>query len=67
MAFLAFTSALGVLTMKGMVESMNDPLAHTDDQLADGLASVFEAAVRCSPALGSKSRRSARGRGSGKR
>lgn len=44
-AFLAFLSALGVLTMKGLVESMNDPLAYTDDQLADGLASVFEAAV----------------------
>jgi len=46
MAFLAFVSALGVLTMKGMVESMNDPLAYADDQLVDGLASVFEAAVR---------------------
>ena len=54
MAFLAFASALGVLTMKGMVESMNDPLAYTDDQLVDGLASVFEAAIRRSPATGPK-------------
>ena len=46
MAFLAFASALGVLTMKGMVESMNDPLIYSDETLIEGLASVFEAAVR---------------------
>ena len=45
-AFLAFVSALGVLTMKGLVESMNDPLAYPDDQLMDALASVFAAAAR---------------------
>ncbi len=46
LAFLAFVSALGALTMKGMVESMNDPLRYSDAELADGLASVFEAALR---------------------
>jgi AcrR family transcriptional regulator len=60
MAFLAFISALGVLTMKGMAESMNDPLAYTDDQLAEGLASVFEAAVRGSPTPAVQNRRPAR-------
>jgi AcrR family transcriptional regulator len=60
MAFLAFTSALGVLTMKGMVESMNDPLAYADDQLADGLASVFDAAVRGSRTPAFRSPRPAR-------
>ena len=62
MAFLAFASALGVLTMKGMVESMNDPLAYTDDQLVDGLASVFEAAVGRPPATGRRKPSSTRGR-----
>ena len=60
-AFLAFTSALGVLTMKGLVESMNDPLAYPDDQLVDGLASVFEAAVRA-PALSQSRKRPPRRR-----
>jgi AcrR family transcriptional regulator len=67
MAFLAFISALGVLTMKGLVESMNDPLAYTDDQLVDGLASVFEAAVRGSRPPGIQNRRPARQRGSARR
>ena len=55
-AFLAFVSALGVLTMKGLVESMNDPLAYPDDQLVDGLASVFEAAVRGQAPMRSRKR-----------
>ncbi len=67
MAFLAFVSALGVLTMKGMVESMNDPLAYADEELADGLASVFEAAVRGSRASGVQNSRPARRRGSARR
>jgi AcrR family transcriptional regulator len=44
MAFLAFLSAIGFLTMKGMVESLEDPLAYTDDQVVDGLARVFAVA-----------------------
>jgi AcrR family transcriptional regulator len=46
MAFLAYVSALGVLTMKGMVESMNDPLVYSDETLIDGLASIFEGSIR---------------------
>lgn len=45
MAFLANVAALGILTMKGMVEAVGDPLLYSDDQLIDGLARVFEAAA----------------------
>ncbi len=45
MAFLAFTSCVGLLTMKGMVESVDDPLLYTDEQLVEGLATIFEAAA----------------------
>lgn len=45
MAFLAGVSALGVLTMKGLVESSNDPLLYSDEQLIEGLTRVFEAAA----------------------
>ena len=46
MAFLAHVAALGLLTMKGMVESLGDPLLYSDDQLIEGLARIFEAAAR---------------------
>ncbi|MFS8086616.1 MAG: TetR/AcrR family transcriptional regulator [Acidobacteriota bacterium] len=45
MAFLAFVSAIGLLTIKGMVESLEDPLVYSDDQLIEGFARVFEAAA----------------------
>jgi AcrR family transcriptional regulator len=45
MAFLAYLAAIGLLTMKGMVESVKDPLAYSDDQLIEGLQRVFEAAA----------------------
>ncbi len=45
MAVLAFLSAIGLLTMKGMVESVSDPLAYSDDRLVDGLARIFQAAA----------------------
>lgn len=45
MAFLANVSALGVLTMKGMVESVGDPLLYSDEQLVDALSRIFEAAA----------------------
>ena len=45
MAFLANVCALGVLTMKGMVESVNDPLRWSDEQMTEGLARIFEAAA----------------------
>lgn len=46
LAFLAYLSAIGMLTMKGMVESVDDPLVYSDDQLVEGLARVFAAAAR---------------------
>ncbi len=45
MAFLAYLAAIGLLTMKGMVESLEDPLAYSDDQLIEGFARIFEAAA----------------------
>ncbi|HEV7284811.1 MAG TPA: hypothetical protein VGN75_08125, partial [Kaistia sp.] len=45
LAFLAYLSAIGLLTMKGMVEPMDDPLIYSDEQLVEGLARVFEAAA----------------------
>jgi AcrR family transcriptional regulator len=45
MAFLAYVAALGVLTMKGMVESVDDPLIYSDEELAEALARVFSAAA----------------------
>jgi len=44
-AFLAHVSAIGLLTMKGLVENLDDPLRYSDEQLIDGFARVFEAAV----------------------
>jgi AcrR family transcriptional regulator len=45
MAFLASAAAIGVLTMKGMVENVHDPLLYSDEQLIDGFARIFEAAA----------------------
>lgn len=45
MAFLANLAAVGVLTMKGMVESIDDPLLYSDEQLIDALSRIFEAAA----------------------
>jgi len=45
MAFLAHLAAIGILTMKGMVESLDDPLLYTDAQLIEGFARIFEAAA----------------------
>ena len=45
MAFLANLAAIGLLTMKGMVESVNDPLLYSDEQLVEGFARIFEAAA----------------------
>jgi AcrR family transcriptional regulator len=46
MTFLANMAALGILTMKGMVEHVGDPLKYSDDELIEGLARIFEAAAR---------------------
>lgn len=45
-AFLAFASALGLLTMKGLVESQGDPLLYSDEQLIGALSQIFAAAAR---------------------
>ena len=45
MAFLAYLAAIGLLTMKGMVEPMQDPLLYSDEELVDGFSRVFEAAA----------------------
>ena len=45
LAFLAYVSAIGLLTFKGMVESLDDPLLYSDAELVEGLARVFERAA----------------------
>lgn len=45
LAFLAYLAAVGLLTMKGMVESVDDPLLYSDDQLVEGFVRVFAAAA----------------------
>lgn len=45
LAFLALLAAIGVLTMKGLVERLDDPLIYSDDELIDGLARIFAAAA----------------------
>lgn len=45
LAFLAHVSALGLLTMKGLVESQGDPLLYSDEQLIEGLSQIFAAAA----------------------
>ncbi|MTH78428.1 TetR family transcriptional regulator [Paracoccus aestuariivivens] len=46
LSFLAFVSALGVLTMKGLVESQGDPLLYSDEQMIEALSKVFAKAAR---------------------
>jgi AcrR family transcriptional regulator len=45
LAFLAFLAAVGVLTVKGMVERVDDPLLYSDEELTEGLARIFAAAT----------------------
>lgn len=52
MVFLANVSALGLLTMKGLVESQNDPLRYTDEELIEGLSRIFAAAAEPKPSSG---------------
>jgi len=42
LAFVAWTSALGLITMIGVADALNDPLIHADKDLLDTLAEVFE-------------------------
>lgn len=41
LAFLAHMAAIGLLTMKGMVEGADDPLVHKDDELVEELGRAF--------------------------
>jgi len=52
LAFTAWTSALGLVTMLGVADAVDDPLLHTDEDLVDTLATVFDeaAATRRFPA-----------------
>lgn len=45
MAFLANIAAIGLLTMKGMVENIGDPLLYSDEQMIEALARIFESAA----------------------
>ena len=45
LAFLAYLAAIGLLTMKGLAQQLDDPLAFSDEQLIQGLGKVFEAAA----------------------
>lgn len=45
LTFLAFVSTIGLLTMKGLVESQGDPLVYSDDQLIEGLSKIFATAA----------------------
>jgi len=45
LAFLAFLAAVGVLTVKGMVERVDDPLLYSDEELTEGLARIFAVAT----------------------
>lgn len=46
LAFSAWLSALGLMTMLGVVDALNDPLVHSDEDLLDTLAGVFDEAAR---------------------
>ncbi len=45
LAFLAFLSAIGMLTMKGLVESQGDPLLYSDEQMIEALSAIFARAA----------------------
>jgi len=45
LAFTAWTSALGLLTMLGIAEASNDPLVHSDEDLLGTLSTVFGRAM----------------------
>lgn len=45
MAFLAQVSVIGILTMKGMVESIDDPLVYSDEQMINALTAIFATAA----------------------
>ncbi len=46
LAFAAWLSALGLLTMLGVAEAVDDPLVHSDEDLLSTLSNVFNAAAK---------------------
>jgi AcrR family transcriptional regulator len=46
LAFTAWTSVLGLLTMLSVADALDDPLIHTDEDLLDTLAGVFDGATK---------------------
>jgi AcrR family transcriptional regulator len=42
LAFIAWTSALGLLTMLSIADANQDPLVHSDEELLETLAGVFD-------------------------
>jgi AcrR family transcriptional regulator len=45
LAYTAWLSALGLVTMLGVADAVNDPLVHTDEDLLDAMSSVFDDAT----------------------
>lgn len=45
LAFVAWTSVLGLLTMIAIAEGMDDPLLYPDEELLDTITSVFDQAT----------------------
>ena len=45
LAFVAWSSALGLLTMLGIADANDDPLIHTDEALLAALSNVFDSAA----------------------
>jgi len=45
LAFLAWLAGIGLLTMKGMVEYLDDPLLYSDEQIVEAFGRVFAAAA----------------------
>jgi len=45
LAFVAWSSALGLLTMLGIADANDDPLIHTDEVLLAALSNVFDSAA----------------------
>ncbi|RLA27164.1 MAG: hypothetical protein DRQ63_06520 [Gammaproteobacteria bacterium] len=45
LAFTAWVSALGLVTMLGVADAVNDPLVHSDEDLLDTMSSVFDGAA----------------------
>ena len=45
LSFVAWLSALGLMTMLGVADAADDPLVHSDDELLDTLAKIFDSAA----------------------